>query len=121
MGPCRPDHSHIATIYGKISKSKEKQITSEAGWTRSNLLASDLDTTGTFGPTCIGLMKTLMPPVQGADRRMTHRCICLSAPEQWRLDMRYLEPWRYLPVPSQNIHSGRSLSRRSLRGDGAIP
>ena len=28
--------------------------------------------------------------------------------------MRYLEPWRYLPVPSQNIHSGRSLSREDL-------
>ena len=26
--PCRSDHSHIATIYGKISKNKEKQITS---------------------------------------------------------------------------------------------
>ena len=28
--------------------------------------------------------------------------------------MSYLEPWRYLPVPSQNIHSGRSLSREDL-------
>ena len=28
--------------------------------------------------------------------------------------MRYLEPWRYLLVPSQNIHSGRSLSREDI-------
>ena len=28
--------------------------------------------------------------------------------------MRFSEPWRYLLVPSQNTHSGRSLSREDL-------